>query len=88
MLFRSNDTATTEIYTRYNTLSLHDALPIAEGIKRAGSDDPVKVAQALKSGQPVDTLLGPIAFDAKGDVKDPHFDINQWHDGKYAPIAQ
>jgi branched-chain amino acid transport system substrate-binding protein len=33
-------------------------------------------------------LLGPIAFDAKGDVKDPHFDINQWHDGKYAPIAQ
>ena len=28
MLFRSNDTATTEIYTRPNTLSLHDALPI------------------------------------------------------------
>ena len=28
MLFRSNDTATTEIYTPSNTLSLHDALPI------------------------------------------------------------
>ena len=28
MLFRSNDTATTEIYTVGNTLSLHDALPI------------------------------------------------------------
>ena len=28
MLFRSNDTATTEIYTTANTLSLHDALPI------------------------------------------------------------
>ena len=28
MLFRSNDTATTEIYTPTNTLSLHDALPI------------------------------------------------------------
>ena len=28
MLFRSNDTATTEIYTTRNTLSLHDALPI------------------------------------------------------------
>ena len=27
MLFRSNDTATTEIYTVTNTLSLHDALP-------------------------------------------------------------
>ena len=28
MLFRSNDTATTEIYTTVHTLSLHDALPI------------------------------------------------------------
>ena len=28
MLFRSNDMATTEIYTPSNTLSLHDALPI------------------------------------------------------------
>ena len=28
MLFRSNDTATTEIYTVRNTFSLHDALPI------------------------------------------------------------
>ena len=31
MLFRSNDTATTEIYTRKDTLSLHDALPIYTG---------------------------------------------------------
>ena len=30
MLFRSNDTATTEIYTEENTLSLHDALLIWE----------------------------------------------------------
>ena len=28
VLFRSNDTATTEIYTVLHTLSLHDALPI------------------------------------------------------------
>ena len=34
MLFRSNDTATTEIYTPTNTLSLHDALPIS-GFQRA-----------------------------------------------------
>ena len=31
MLFRSNDTATTEIYTLRYTLSLHDALPIFGG---------------------------------------------------------
>ena len=30
MLFRSNDTATTEIYTQRDTLSLHDALPILD----------------------------------------------------------
>ena len=61
---------------------------IAEGIKRAGSDDPVKVAKALENGQPIDTVFGPVSFDAKGDVKDPHFDINQWHDGKYAAISE
>ena len=32
MLFRSNDTATTEIYTSIDTLSLHDALPISAAI--------------------------------------------------------
>ena len=35
MLFRSNDTATTEIYTPLYTLSLHDALPIFAGASAA-----------------------------------------------------
>jgi branched-chain amino acid transport system substrate-binding protein len=61
---------------------------IVEGIKRAGSDDPSDVAAALKNGQPVDTVLGPIVFDEKGDIKDPKYDINQWHDGKYTAINQ
>ena len=34
MLFRSNDTATTEIYTQFDTLSLHDALPISEELAK------------------------------------------------------
>ena len=34
MLFRSNDTATTEIYTLLYTLSLHDALPILSAAMR------------------------------------------------------
>ena len=33
MLFRSNDTATTEIYTTTDTLSLHDALPICGSLE-------------------------------------------------------
>ena len=61
---------------------------IAEGVRRAGSDDPAKVAKALKDGKPVETVLGPVQFDAKGDIKDPRYDINLWHEGKYAPMPQ
>jgi branched-chain amino acid transport system substrate-binding protein len=61
---------------------------IAEGIKRAGSDDPLKVAKALENGQPIDTVMGPVKFDSKGDIQDPRYDINLWSAGKYAPIAQ
>ena len=58
----------------------------AEGIKRAGSDDPAKVAEALKDGKPISTVVGEVTFDEKGDLKNASYDINQWHDGKYAPI--
>jgi branched-chain amino acid transport system substrate-binding protein len=61
---------------------------IAEGIKRAGSDDPAKVAKALEDGTPVSLVMGPVKFDAKGDIADPRYDINVWHEGKYAPLAQ
>ena len=61
---------------------------IAEGIKRAGSDDPAKIAKALEDGQPVDTVMGPVKFDSKGDILDPRYDINMWSAGKYGPIAQ
>jgi branched-chain amino acid transport system substrate-binding protein len=59
---------------------------VAEGVKRAGSDDPAKVAEALKDGKPISTVVGDVIFDEKGDLKNASYDINQWHDGKYAPI--
>ena len=40
MLFRSNDTATTEIYTTEDTLSLHDALPISGGVEVLSRTEP------------------------------------------------
>jgi branched-chain amino acid transport system substrate-binding protein len=61
---------------------------IADGVKKAGSDDPKAVAKALKAGEKIDTVLGPVALDAKGDLKDPSFDLNRWSDGKYAAIAK
>lgn len=60
----------------------------AQGIERAGSDDPVKVAASLKDGTPVNTVIGPVVFDEKGDIKDAKYDINIWHDGEYAPMEQ
>ena len=46
--------------------------------------DPVRVASALRGGAPVPTVLGPVAFDAKGDIKDPRYAIYVWErDGQY-----
>ena len=55
---------------------------IAEGIKRAGKADPSSVALALHQ-KPVNTIIGPLAFDAKGDLAGSHFVMYRWHDGKY-----
>jgi branched-chain amino acid transport system substrate-binding protein len=41
---------------------------------------------ALRSGS-FDTVLGPISFDAKGDVKAPGYVFYEWRDGKYAEIG-
>jgi len=59
----------------------------AQGIERAGSDDPTKVAEALKNGQPINTVVGEVTFDAKGDLKNVSYDINRWSKGSYAPIT-
>jgi len=59
---------------------------IAEGMRRAGAEDPAKVAAALRSGPPVDTVVGPVSFDEKGDLKGATYDVNIWHDGKYAKL--
>jgi branched-chain amino acid transport system substrate-binding protein len=60
----------------------------AQGIERAGSDDPLKVAAALKNGEPISTVVGPIVFDEKGDIKGATYDINIWHDGNYSKLQQ
>ena len=58
----------------------------ADGIERVGSDDPAKVAEVLKNGQPVNTVVGPVTFDKKGDLMNASYDINRWSNGAYKPI--
>jgi branched-chain amino acid transport system substrate-binding protein len=60
---------------------------IAGGIGKAGSADPKAVAKILRSTN-VDTVLGPVTFDEKGDIKDPKYNINVWKGGTYSKLTQ
>ncbi|ART82331.1 leucine ABC transporter subunit substrate-binding protein LivK [Oceanisphaera profunda] len=50
---------------------------IAEGIKRAGTD-PEAVIKALRS-EPVNTVMGPLSWDDKGDLVGFEFGVFEWH---------
>jgi branched-chain amino acid transport system substrate-binding protein len=60
---------------------------IAGGIAKAGSADPGAVAKTLRSTT-VDTVIGPVTFDQKGDIKDPRYDIKVWTGGTYSKVTQ
>lgn len=60
---------------------------LASGISAAKSDDSLKVAAALRHGTSP-TILGPIGFDAKGDVSGPTYVMYRWHNGKYAEVQE
>jgi branched-chain amino acid transport system substrate-binding protein len=60
---------------------------IAEGLKRAGKADPTKVSAAIRQA-PIDTVIGKLAFDAKGDLTASNFVIYRWHDGRYAEVGE
>jgi branched-chain amino acid transport system substrate-binding protein len=60
---------------------------LAEAVRRAGAFKTAKVAAALHEGS-YSTVVGDIAFDAKGDVKNPDYILYNWSKGDYAPLAE
>jgi branched-chain amino acid transport system substrate-binding protein len=52
----------------------------AEAAERAKSLDASAIAKALREGEYL-TVLGPLSFDAKGDLKGRHYAIYVWRDG-------
>ncbi len=69
------------------TLYTYAAVQIwAEAVKKAGSADPQKVAAALKSGGPWDSIIGPISFDKKGDVTAAGYVFYVWKNGNYSEM--
>ena len=59
---------------------------LAEGVRRAGKTDGEAVAHALRDGDPVATVFGPVAFDAKGDAEGMIYEMNVWRDGRYETL--
>jgi branched-chain amino acid transport system substrate-binding protein len=71
------------------TVGLSNASPVqalAEGVRRAGKVDGAAVAHALRTGDPVSTVFGPVTFDAKGDVGGMTYEMNVWRDGNYGKL--
>ncbi len=59
---------------------------LVEAIKRSGSTEESKIVAALHQDS-FPTVIGPIAFDTKGDVKNPDYLMYRWSQGAYAPLA-
>ena len=72
-----------EGYTLYTYAAIQ---AYADAVKKAGSTDPEAVAKALRDGS-YETVLGTLAFNAKGDVTDPEYAMYIWKDGNYGEIG-
>ncbi len=59
----------------------------AEAAKKVNTVDPRRVADAIKASGPWQTVLGPIAFDRKGDVTEPDYVFYVWRNGTYAEMS-
>jgi branched-chain amino acid transport system substrate-binding protein len=57
---------------------------VAESLRRVGAVDAEKAAAALHTGS-FPTVIGPLEFDARGDVVKPDYIIYRWTQGAYMP---
>jgi len=68
------------------TLYSYGAVQVwSQAVMKAGSAEPKAVIAALRSGE-FSTILGPISFDTRGDVRQPGFEWFIWRGGKYVPL--
>lgn len=71
-----------EGYTLYSYAAV---TAFVDAAKRAGTTDGTKIAAELHKGS-YQTVLGNMAFDAKGDPNTEPFVVYVWKDGKYLPL--
>jgi branched-chain amino acid transport system substrate-binding protein len=71
---------------RTGGLSSYAAVQVwAQAVERAGTLELRAVAKMLRRGR-FDTVLGPVAFDSKGDLEDGAWQWQVWTDGSYRPM--
>ena len=71
-----------EGYTLYTYAAIQAFAAAANKAKSLKVDD---LSKTLKS-MTVDTVIGSLSWDAKGDVTDPKYVFYIWKDGKYSQI--
>jgi branched-chain amino acid transport system substrate-binding protein len=71
-----------EGYTLYSYAAIQ---AFAQAAAKAKSLKTADLAKALRTTK-VDTVIGPLSFDNKGDVKDAAYVFYVWKDGKYSEI--
>ncbi len=64
------------------TLYTYAAVEVwAKAAAEAKSTDAAKVSAVIRSGKPIDTVVGPLAYDAKGDITTPAYVVYRWAKG-------
>ena len=59
---------------------------MVHAMKKVGVEDPTKVADVLRS-ETIETAMGPLTWDNKGDLKGFEFGVFKWHaDGSSTPL--
>ena len=71
-----------EGYTLYTYAAIQAFAAAANKAKSLKADDLSKTLRSMT----VDTVIGPLSWDKKGDVTDPKYVFYVWRDGKYAQI--
>ena len=66
----------------YNLYSYGAVQAWVAAVKRANDTTSKKVAKMLQS-MPIETVLGKISFNNKGDVNAPGYVMYEWKEGKY-----
>lgn len=79
---RAND-VNADGFTLYAYAAVQALAAAAEG---TGSMESARVAEWLRGGNRFDTIVGPVAFDAKGDLKEPKVAWFKWISGRYVEI--